>query len=83
MVPQNPAEAPKDPRLAAAPHIMACYLCGREFDTRVLNKHEDGCIEQWRKWNNRLPIEQRQLEPQRPEFKFNKGHSHSLYIPPF
>jgi hypothetical protein len=54
---------------------MDCYLCGREFDTRVLNRHEDECIEQWRIWNKSLPADQRLPEPERPEFKFNKGHS--------
>ena len=59
---------------AGAPHVMDCYLCGREFDTRILNNHEDECIKHWRKWNNSLPLDQRQPEPERPEFKFNKGH---------
>jgi hypothetical protein len=54
---------------------MVCYLCGLEFDTRVLNKHEDDCFKQWRKWNDSLPTEQRRPEPERPQFKFNKGHS--------
>jgi hypothetical protein len=74
-VPEHLPEAPKDPKLAAAPHTMDCYLCGREFDTRVLNRHEDECIEHWRRWNNSLPTDQRLPEPERPEFKFNKGHS--------
>ena len=60
-----------------APHVMDCYLCGREFDTRILNSHEDECIKHWRKWNSSLPLDQRQPEPQRPEFKFSKGH---LYL---
>ena len=63
---------------AGAPHVMDCYLCGREFDTRILNNHEDECIKHWRKWNNSLPLEQRQPEPERPEFKFNKGHLYLL-----
>jgi len=62
---------------AGAPHVMDCYLCGREFDTRILNNHEDECIKHWRKWNNSLPLDQRQQEPERPEFKFHKGH---LYV---
>jgi hypothetical protein len=63
---------------AGAPHAMDCYLCGREFDTRILNKHEDECIRHWRKWNSSLPLDQRQPEPERPEFKFNKGHLYFL-----
>ena len=63
---------------AGAPHVMDCYLCGREFDTRILNNHEDECIKHWRKWNNSLPVDQRQPEPERPEFKFNKGHLYFL-----
>ncbi|XP_023723625.1 uncharacterized protein LOC111873274 isoform X2 [Cryptotermes secundus] len=77
--PEHPSETPKDPKLAAAPHVMDCYLCGREFDTRVLNRHEDECIKHWRKWNNSLPIDQRQPEPQRPEFKFNKATGNMDY----
>ena len=61
-----------------APHVMDCYLCGREFDTRILNNHEDECIKHWRKWNSSLPLDQRQPEPARPEFKFNKGHLYLL-----
>ncbi|KAJ9574947.1 hypothetical protein L9F63_007886, partial [Diploptera punctata] len=67
-----PPPPQKDPELAAAPHTMDCYLCGREFDTRVLNRHEDQCIKEWRKWNRSLPPDQRRPEPERPEFKFNK-----------
>ena len=77
-VPQHPAEAPKGSELAAAPHVMDCYLCGRECDTRLLNKHEDECIKLWRKWNSSLPVDQRQPESKRPEFKFSKGHSYLL-----
>lgn len=77
-VTQHPTGAPKVSGLAAAPHFMDCYLCGREFDTRLLNKHEDECIKHWRKWNNSLPVAQRQPEPKRPEFKFNKGHLYLL-----
>ena len=80
-VPQHPAGAPKGSELTAAPHVMDCYLCGREFDTRILNKHEDECIKHWRKWNNSLPLDQRQPEPKRPEFKFKKGHLYLLMYP--
>lgn len=47
--------------------LKACYVCQEEFKVSLLLLHESKCLETWKKTNNSLTPNLRQLPPRRSE----------------
>ncbi|XP_017752647.1 PREDICTED: zinc finger protein 474-like [Eufriesea mexicana] len=46
---------------------VTCYICGRDFGSTSIAIHEPQCLKKWHVENERLPLDQRRKEPEKPE----------------
>ncbi|CAK9808347.1 Zinc finger protein 474 [Anthophora plagiata] len=46
---------------------VTCYICGRDFGSTSITIHEPQCLKKWHVENDKLPLNQRRKEPEKPE----------------
>lgn len=51
---------------------VTCYICGRDFGSTSITIHEPQCLKKWHVENDKLPVDQRRKEPERPETVYTR-----------
>ena len=44
-----------------------CYICGMNFGSASISIHETQCLKKWHSENNKLPLNKRKKEPEKPD----------------